>query len=71
MLFKGSNAEAISAANRQSPKTGGNVDVFWARDHLKMNWKDPNPEKERVRNRTRHLSYLTCESVKNCDLYAR
>ena len=49
-------------------ETGRNVGVFWAGDPLKVNFKAPNPQKARVRNRTRRLSYQACESVKNCDL---
>ena len=48
-----------------------NRSKFWcfgAGDPLKMNFKAPNPQKARVRNRTRRLSYQACESVKNCDL---
>ena len=54
-----------------SPKTGRNFGVFWAGDPLKEDLEAPNPEKARVRNRTRRLSYQACESVKNCDLQAR
>ena len=51
-----------------SPKTGRNFGVFWAGDPLKVNFKAPNPQKARVRNRTRRLSYQACESVGNYDL---
>ena len=40
-----------------SPKTGRNFGVFWAGDPLKVNLKAPNPQKTRVRLRTRRLSY--------------
>ena len=40
-----------------SPKTGRNFHVFWAGDPVKVNLKAPNPEKARVRNRTRRLNY--------------
>ena len=56
--LEGSHAVAISAANRPSPKTGRNFDVFWAGDPLKVNLKALNPPKKaQVRNKTRRLSY--------------
>ena len=41
---------------------------IWAGDLIKVILEAPNPEKARVRNRTRRLSYEACESVENCDL---
>ena len=48
---------AISAANRQSPKTDRNFGVFRAGDPLKVNLKASNPQQARARIRTRRLSY--------------
>ena len=47
---------------------GRNFGVFLAGDPQTVNLKSPNPEKARVRNRTRRVSYQACESVENCDL---
>ena len=41
---------------------------FLGRRPLKSEFEGSNPEKARVQNRTRRLSYQTCESVQNCDL---
>ena len=45
VYLEGSNAEAISAANRQSPKTGRNFGVFWAGDPQKWIWRLQTPKR--------------------------
>ena len=37
---------------------------FWAGDPLKVNFKAPNSQKARVRNRTRRLSCQACDRLK-------
>jgi hypothetical protein len=66
--YSDSNSEAILAANRSSPKTGRNFDVFCAGDPLEIKLKAANTKKARERNKERRLSYLTCKSVQNYDL---